>query len=62
MRDWLEISREREAAAHRDLYARRRAEGLCAKCGDKRDLPGVICSTCRGRMRDYREREKAAQS
>lgn len=50
--------RVREAAAHRRLYAQRKAAGVCAKCGGPRDSRFIQClAKCIARTR--RSRGKA---
>jgi hypothetical protein len=49
-----ERNRPADAARKRELYAARRAAGLCA-CGATRDVPGrASCSTCLARLRARR--------
>ena len=47
----------KQAESRKRLYYRRKANGLCTKCGKESDTGGVLCSRCRAKH--HRQQEQA---
>lgn len=57
---------ERKRQCLKDIYYRRKANGLCTKCGKNNDTKFVLCTQCKADMKVYKRKyddtEKAKDS
>lgn len=44
--------------AHRNLYAKRKEEGICTKCGKRKATNGILCLDCYVKSRRNRNEKK----
>jgi len=54
--------KEQRLAYGRELYAQRKKDGLCTKCGMKNDGPYTTCSACRERHKQHKRKHLITES